>query len=86
MSDVVVEGLIVDLVRWLASQERTYEEAMAAWRTSCPRLPVWEDATDRGLITRLQVEGRTLVRVTASGHAFLERQAKRSPGKPRMRS
>jgi hypothetical protein len=84
MSDAVVEGLIVDLVRWLASQERTYEEAMAAWRTSCPRLPVWEDATDRGLITRIQVEGRTLVRVTASGHALLkERQARRDDQKLR---
>jgi len=74
MSDAVVEGLIFDLVRWLASQERTYEEAMAAWRTSCPRLPVWEDASDRGLITRVQVEGRTLVQVTSAGFALLEQQ------------
>jgi hypothetical protein len=23
---------------------------MEAWRTSCPRLPVWEDATMNGLV------------------------------------
>ena len=48
--DPVVEALILDLLQWLANGERTYEEVMEAWRTSCPRLTVWEDANDRGLI------------------------------------
>jgi D-3-phosphoglycerate dehydrogenase len=39
--DPVVEALILDLLQWLTSGERTYEEVMDAWRTSCPRLPVW---------------------------------------------
>jgi len=39
-------ALIVDLLRWLDARERTYRETMDAWRTSCPRLPVWEDAGD----------------------------------------
>ena len=47
MTDAVVEALTLDLLEWLASGERTYEEAMEAWRTSCPKLPVWEDANDR---------------------------------------
>jgi len=42
-----VENLILDLVEWVARKKRTYRETMDAWRTSCPRLPVWEDATDR---------------------------------------
>ena len=70
MNDVV-EALILDLMEWLAKQERTYEEVMDAWRTSCPRLPVWEDANDRGLVTMELVDGRSLVRVTSSGHALL---------------
>ena len=48
MPDSVVENLILDLLEWLGKQNRTYEETMEAWRTSCPKLPVWEDATDRG--------------------------------------
>ena len=55
MTDPAVEALILDLLEWLANGERTYEEVMGAWRTSCPRLPVWEDANDRGLITSQRV-------------------------------
>lgn len=47
-----VEALILDLVEWLAESPRDYAQTMAAWRTSCPRLPVWEDAVDRGLVER----------------------------------
>ena len=36
----VLEALILDLLEWLANGERTYEEVMDAWRTSCPRLTV----------------------------------------------
>jgi D-3-phosphoglycerate dehydrogenase len=73
MADTVVEALILDLLEWLASGERSYEEVMDAWRTSCPRLPVWEDANDRGLVRTDQVNGRSVVRATPSGLAFLER-------------
>ena len=73
MVDTVVEALILDLVEWLASGERTYEEVMEAWRTSCPKLPVWEDANDRGLVATEQVSGRSIVRATPSGLALLER-------------
>jgi hypothetical protein len=58
MADTVVETLILDLLEWLAKRERSYEEVMDAWRTSCPRLPVWEDANDRGLVMRMEVNGR----------------------------
>ena len=43
-----VDALILDLLEWLASSERSYAEVMEAWRTSCPRLPVWEDAMEIG--------------------------------------
>jgi D-3-phosphoglycerate dehydrogenase len=68
MADAVVEALLLDLLEWLAQGDRTYEEVMDAWRTSCPKLPVWEDANDRGLVAS---EAAT-VRITSSGLAFLE--------------
>jgi hypothetical protein len=74
-TDTVVEGLIVDLLLWLANGERTYEEVMDAWRTSCPKLPVWEEANDRGLVTHERVNGRTVIRPSSSGIALLDQRA-----------
>jgi hypothetical protein len=73
MTDAVVETLILDLLEWLTSGEKDYEEVMDAWRTSCPRLPVWEDANDRGLVAREYVNGRFVVKVTSSGLDLLDR-------------
>jgi hypothetical protein len=74
MADTAVEALILDLLEWLAARERSYEEVMEAWRTSCPKLPVWEDANERGLVTRDQVNGRSMVGVSPSGRALLDRR------------
>jgi hypothetical protein len=74
MVDTVVDALIRDLLLWLAKGERNYEEVMDAWRTSCPKLPVWEDANDLGLVTVERADGRTVVRITPAGLAFLGRQ------------
>jgi len=75
MSDTI-EPLVFDLVAWVAKQDRDYLETMEAWRTSCPRLPVWEEANARGLVTRARAaNGTAIVRVTAEGRAFLERRA-----------
>jgi len=71
MSDTV-ENLILDLLEWIGRKERTYSETMDAWRTSCPRLPVWEDATGRGLVESASVNGRRRVRVTPAGFALLK--------------
>jgi hypothetical protein len=71
MADVV-EALILDLLEWVASGDRSYEEVMDAWRTSCPKLPVWEDANDRGLVTQEQLNGRSVVGITPAGRALLE--------------
>ena len=67
-----LEPLIVDLIEWVAARERTYEEVMDAWRTSCPRLPVWEDANDRSLLKTETVEGRFIVRPSIVGLALLK--------------
>jgi hypothetical protein len=62
--------LICDLLEWLARAPRTHAEVMDGWRTSCPRLPVWEEATDRGYVVR---RGRH-VEVTPQGRSFLAGQ------------
>ena len=73
MSDAV-EPLLADLVAWIAKEERRYLDVMDAWRTSCPRLPVWEEANARGLVTRLRgADGTPVVRVTAAGRRLIEK-------------
>jgi hypothetical protein len=47
---------------------------MKARRTSCPRLPVWEDATDHGLVAVIPSGGgmrAQTVCLTAAGRGFL---------------
>ena len=39
-----------DLLAWIAAAPRTYRETMEVWRTSCPRLSIWEDAVGNGLV------------------------------------
>ena len=46
----VMRGLMVEFAAWIAMRPRTYAEAMEAWGTHCPGLPVWEDARDQGLV------------------------------------
>ncbi len=71
MSDTL-DPLVLDLVEWVAKEPRPYAEVIDAWRTSCPRLTVWEEAVDRGLLMRQPVEGQgTMVQVTPSGTRFL---------------
>jgi D-3-phosphoglycerate dehydrogenase len=68
-----VEPLLIDLVAFVAREDRPYLEVMDAWRTSCPRLPVWEEANARGLVTRIRGnDGEWLVQATARGRAFVE--------------
>jgi len=56
-----LDPLVMDLVAFVAAEPRPYEEVIDAWRTSCPRLMVWEDAIDRGLITRTRGADKSLV-------------------------
>lgn len=69
------EALVVDLVSWLAKGPQPYDTVMDAWRTSCPRLPVWEEANDRRLVTRRNGE----VQVTEAGLDFLAAHGQRVP-------
>jgi len=66
--------LLLDFLAWLAPAPRPYAEVMETWRTSCPRLTVWEDAVDLGLVAR---QGRApeapVVTLTPRGRLALQR-------------
>jgi len=44
------DPLVLDLVEWIARKPRPYAEVIAIWRTSCPRLTIWEDAVDAAML------------------------------------
>jgi hypothetical protein len=72
MSDPV-DALVIELLEWIGPRTRPYAEVIDAWRTSCPRLPVWEEANARGYIDREHLQGiGTLISVSLTGLAVLE--------------
>ena len=76
----VITPLILDFLQWLAAEPRPYAEVMDAWRTSCPRLTVWEDAVDGGYVVRRRTDpGAVLVEVTPHGLRLL-RETGRATG------
>jgi hypothetical protein len=68
-----VSLLTLQFLAWLADRPRTYADVMEAWRSNCPRDPVWEDATLAGLI-RFEDASRGRVILTPLGRATLEKQ------------
>ena len=67
-----VQSLIVDLLEWIAPRPRPYSEVIEAGRTSCPRLPVWEEVTEHAFV-ELRSRGPLLVYLTLRGREFLVR-------------
>ena len=69
-----VDALILDLLEWIGPNARPYAEVIEAWRTSCPRLPVWEEANARGFIEhRHEVGYGTSVAVSVLGAEHLKK-------------
>lgn len=71
---IPLSGNLLEFLEWVAARPRTYDETMDAWRTSCPRLPVWEDAVDGRLVERVNVGQTTLVQLTGAGRDVLAGQ------------
>jgi len=66
------DPLVLDLVEWIAREPRLYSEVIETWRTSCPRLTIWEDAVDRGYVARQPGAGAGVrVAITPGGEKFL---------------
>ena len=73
------DPLVLDFVEWIAREPRAYSEVIGAWKTSCPRLTIWEDAADLGLVARERVAGFGLVvRVTPDGMKVLRANGRTS--------
>jgi hypothetical protein len=77
MTDTITP-LILDLLEWIDAAPKPYFEVMDAWRTSCPRLPVWEEANERGfVIQRQNAEQQPVVELTPLGRSFLLESGRR---------
>ncbi|BCJ91500.1 hypothetical protein IZ6_22350 [Terrihabitans soli] len=67
------EALVIQFLQWIGDEPRSYRETQDAWRTSCPRLDIWEEALRRGLIERLPAKSlsEAAIAVTPQGRALL---------------
>lgn len=73
-----VSPLTIEFLTWVASRPRTYAEAMEAWRSNCPRHPVWDDALTDGLVQVMaggDPGGQPRVALTPKGRSLLERHS-----------
>jgi hypothetical protein len=66
-------ALTLQFLAWVAEAPRTYAQAMEAWRSTCPRLSIWEDAILDGLVAFAGGATRNQSRVTLTpkGRALL---------------
>lgn len=76
--------LTLEFLAWVARRRRSYAEAMEAWRSTCPRHTVWEDALADGLI---QFEGGDAlceyeVTLTPQGRSVLDANGRPAPTRP----
>lgn len=63
------KALTRQMLEWIAVRPRDYAEVMEAWRTSCPRLTIWEDACIDGLIDYEPGSGKVIL--SDAGKVFL---------------
>jgi D-3-phosphoglycerate dehydrogenase len=77
-----VDALVLDLLEFVGDGERPYDEVMAAWRTSCPRLPVWEEADECGFVERRRrPDGVVYVALSPAGVEYLRRRRAVTPAR-----
>ena len=75
MAQKPASALTLQLLAWISAEPRSYADVMEAWRTTCPRMPIWEDAVSEGLVElngagSMRDRGVTL---SARGRAILDR-------------
>lgn len=62
---LVTSALTMQMLEWIGEGPRSYAETLEAWKTSCPRLTIWEDAVADGFV---RVE-RGAVTLTSAGRS-----------------
>jgi hypothetical protein len=78
LSDGPTGHLTLQFLTWVSGAPRSYGETMERWRTSCPRLSIWEDAIESGLVEVKPGGGpvkEAAVVLTAQGRALLAESA-----------
>jgi len=71
------DPLVLDFVEWIARAPRSHAEVVATWKTSCPRLTIWEDAAECGYVARETIAGFGLViTVTDAGEQLLRKHGR----------
>ena len=74
-----VDALVIDLLEWIGPGARPYAEVIDVWRTSCPRLPVWEEANARGYLIHEHLAGTgAQISVSPRGVAHLNQHERDS--------
>lgn len=67
---------LLQFLAWVAARRRSHAETMDAWRTSCPRLSVWEDALADDLVRVERADetlrGEAAVALTEKGAVVLK--------------
>lgn len=82
MSDSV-DTLVMDLIDWIGNEPRSYAHVMDAWKTSCPKLPVWEEANRRGLLEQFHDPGGAqMVGLSEAGRALMAETRLRDRSEP----
>jgi hypothetical protein len=70
-----ISPLMLQLLEWISCRPRSYAETMDAWRSTCPRLTIWEDALISGLV-QIETDADSAhdfrVSLTAFGRAALD--------------
>lgn len=64
-------ALTRQMLEWIAAGNHSYREAINVWKTSCPRLSVWEDACIDGFVDCTSGYSGTLF-LTEKGRKFLD--------------
>jgi hypothetical protein len=79
------KALTLQFLAWVAEAPRSYADAMEAWRSTCPRLSIWEDAILEGLIAfdGARTRNQSRVALTDKGRAWLRASEPSAPA-PRI--
>jgi hypothetical protein len=72
-----VHSLTLQLLEWISDRPRSYADVLDAWRTTCPRFSIWEDACIDGLIDCDAGAGH-VVALSPKGQALLLAHRQRS--------
>jgi hypothetical protein len=74
MSNAAQTALTIQMLEWIHTGKHSYSEVIDVWKTSCPRLSIWEDACIQGLVDCESGHART-VYLTEKGKRFLLHEA-----------